>query len=200
MAAKLEQKSFQQYKKRKFDEVEEKDNSGKLPPLKKHKAETPSSKSDNIVRADDIDSTPRANASNKKGIVPLHSGRLVFIFATTGAFDILMSNSTASKFEKKSPKPKASGGWNSALIPYCTHPENFPEQIYFTNDKVVAMYGTQNRFRLHNLIACTDVYPKAKLHMLVMPRQLIPTFADLNEENIPIIENVIKIGKGLLER
>ena len=33
-----------------------------------------------------------------------------------------------------------------------------------------------------------------------MPRQLIPTFADLNEENIPIIENVIKIGKGLLER
>lgn len=45
------------------------------------------------------------------------------------------------KSEKKSPAPKAGGAWNSALIQYCTHPENFPDQIYFSNDKVVAMYG-----------------------------------------------------------
>ena len=104
--------------------------------------------------------------------------------------------------EKKSPAQKAGGGWNSALIQYCTHPENFPDQIYFSNDKVVAMYGTFSVFNAsaRRLTCISDVYPKAKIHVLVMSRQLIPTFADLTKDSIPIVENVIKIGKGLVER
>jgi aprataxin len=174
------QPSSQLDKKRKYDEIEEK--SDEAPPLKKQKiavqpqqGHKPNTKADNKSSDDEIESSPKSKVNEAK---------------PKGAFDVLMKSKgdkpvEQKSAEKKSPAPKAGGGWNSALIQYCTHPENFPDQIYFSNDKVVAMY---------------DVYPKAKIHMLVMPRQLIPTFADLTKDSVPIVENVIKIGKGLVER
>ncbi|MFT9488126.1 histidine triad nucleotide-binding protein [Tepidibacillus infernus] len=38
-----------------------------------------------------------------------------------------------------------------------------------------------------NFVAFHDIHPKAKVHVLVIPKKHIPTFMDVQEEDLPLI-------------
>lgn len=46
-------------------------------------------------------------------------------------------------------------------------------------------------------IAIKDLYPKAPVHLLVIPRKPIPTFADVVEEDSDLIAHLMMVGKKL---
>lgn len=46
-------------------------------------------------------------------------------------------------------------------------------------------------------MAFKDIYPKARVHILIVPRTHIPTIADLNEGDEKIVGHLVKIAKDL---
>ena len=46
-------------------------------------------------------------------------------------------------------------------------------------------------------VAFKDLYPKARVHLLVCPKKHIPTIADLEEGDEKVIGHLIKIAKEL---
>lgn len=42
-----------------------------------------------------------------------------------------------------------------------------------------------------------DLYPKAPIHLLVIPRKPIPTFADVGEEDRDLVAHLMMVGKNL---
>lgn len=51
-----------------------------------------------------------------------------------------------------------------------------------------------------DIIAIHDIAPKAKHHILVIPKKPIPTVIDMTEEDIPLMGRVIFIAKQIAEQ
>ena len=51
-----------------------------------------------------------------------------------------------------------------------------------------------------DIIAFWDVNPKAQVHILIMPKQHIPSITDLQEVDIPLVGKLIFIAKQLAEK
>lgn len=46
-------------------------------------------------------------------------------------------------------------------------------------------------------VAIKDIYPKAPVHLLVIPRKLIPSFSDVTDEDSELISHLMMVGKNL---
>lgn len=74
-----------------------------------------------------------------------------------------------------------------ALSKYITHPENYPHDIIYYNEEVIIL---------------KDLFPKSKVHLLVMPRDAelskqTPQQAFSNARNIEWIKPYLEMGKDL---
>src|SRR5690606_36427230 len=98
-------------------------------------------------------------------------------------------------------KPSVKMGWSNVLLPYTTHPgethvsdptilltsglhlpspENFgPDVVRHFDDDIVVIY---------------DKFPKAQLHLLIMPRKSIPNYAALSREDLPLLSRMHSYG------
>ncbi|KAG5461108.1 MAG: hypothetical protein BJ554DRAFT_6750 [Olpidium bornovanus] len=76
--------------------------------------------------------------------------------------------------------------WANALKPYCVHPETFPkEEVVEYDDEFVVIY---------------DKYPKAKQHLLVMPRKEMNGLASLGRDSLPVFEKLVSRGDAVADR
>lgn len=48
-------------------------------------------------------------------------------------------------------------------------------------------------------VAFADIHPKDKTHLLIVPREHIPTVADVNAEQEPLLGHLITTGKKLAQ-
>lgn len=46
----------------------------------------------------------------------------------------------------------------------------------------------------------TDKYPKARIHLLVMPNEFIADLKSVNESHLPLLKHMLKIGKEVAEK
>lgn len=49
-------------------------------------------------------------------------------------------------------------------------------------------------------IAIHDIYPKAKIHLLLIPKEHIPTVADINEGEEHIIGHLVRIANKMAKK
>ncbi|CAG8687912.1 11800_t:CDS:10, partial [Funneliformis mosseae] len=108
------------------------------------------------------------------------------------AFDILMKSSSqsstnSSESSLKRPLPKlGGGGWTNVLFPYCQKPETFPKsEVYCYDDESVIIY---------------DKYPKAKKHLLVIPRKRIDNIEELKKQDLELIKKLKEKGQEIIEK
>ncbi|CAG8650619.1 1174_t:CDS:10 [Dentiscutata erythropus] len=104
------------------------------------------------------------------------------------AFDVMM-DFARNTFSTSKPKKKSSsthiGSWSTVLLPYCEHPETFSNrEVYSYDDNVVIIW---------------DKYPKAKIHLLVMPRQKIDTLQELEKQDLNLIEILKQKGQQVID-
>eukprot|EP00741_Cyanophora_paradoxa_P000104 tig00000057_g100.t1 len=91
--------------------------------------------------------------------------------------------------EYKPPPPeerviKPEGGWNETLVEIAQGSKRFlPLRYYFERDITVAY----------------DAYPKARRHLLVMPRFLLRRFKDLRREHLPLLRRMLKVGRWIAD-
>ena len=48
-------------------------------------------------------------------------------------------------------------------------------------------------------VVIRDIYPKAPVHLLVIPKKVITSIATLEEADYPLVSHLIKIGKQMAE-
>ncbi|CAG8670853.1 5145_t:CDS:10 [Funneliformis caledonium] len=108
------------------------------------------------------------------------------------AFDTLMKSSSqsstnSSESSLKRPLPKlGGGGWTNVLFPYCQRPETFPKsEVYCYDDESVIIY---------------DKYPKAKKHLLVIPRKRIDNIEELKKQDLELIKKLKEKGQEIIEK
>lgn len=51
-----------------------------------------------------------------------------------------------------------------------------------------------------NCIAFDDIHPKARIHILIVPKKHIPTIAEMEEGDEKIMGHIIKIAKELAQK
>lgn len=90
------------------------------------------------------------------------------------------SQNSTTHFQQE--KKSNSNALSHMLGPYVLHPEKHPEQVLEFNEKLVCIY---------------DKYPKAKFHFLVMPRESLNFFSQLNENHLPLLETIYEKGKEI---
>ncbi len=97
------------------------------------------------------------------------------------------SSSTSFEPSLKRPLPKrGGGGWLNVLLPYCQKPEIFPKsEVYCYDDEFVIIY---------------DKYPKAKKHLLVIPRRYIDNVEELKKQDLELIRAFKEKGQGIIEK
>src|SRR5205085_3046560 len=66
--------------------------------------------------------------------------------------------------------------WQKVLIPYTINPQNYPEQEVYNYDD--------------NFVAIWDKHPKAKKHLLVMPRFDIDGIGDLSVHDLDLLRQM----------
>ncbi|OQR94866.1 histidine triad family protein [Achlya hypogyna] len=72
--------------------------------------------------------------------------------------------------------------WKDALLVYLAAPETHNEVVFFDDSVVVVR----------------DKYPKAKLHLLVVPRTPMPFgVASLTKEHVPLLQHMASVVDGL---
>ncbi|CAG8643999.1 15045_t:CDS:2 [Racocetra fulgida] len=106
------------------------------------------------------------------------------------AFDVMMS--TARNFAS-TPKPTTRSSssthkvsWANVLLPFCERPEIFSDkEVYSYDDNIVIIW---------------DKYPKAKIHLLVMPRQKIDSLKELKRQDLNLIETMKLKGQEVIDR
>ncbi|KAF9953010.1 hypothetical protein BGZ72_005761 [Mortierella alpina] len=77
--------------------------------------------------------------------------------------------------------------FEKVFIEYCARPETIPPSIAYWHDE--------------QHVILKDMYPKAKVHMLVLPRQRIDKVTDLSGVGgIRFVEQLVERAKWLLER
>ena len=86
----------------------------------------------------------------------------------------------ANKFEK----PKVSKAkWTKALLPYIETPSQHENMVYDKSEWVVIR----------------DIYPKAKHHYLVIPKQRIESIWDLDKSHISLLQQFHTEAESLTE-
>jgi aprataxin len=80
--------------------------------------------------------------------------------------------------ERSSGKPK--GGWSYALLDMAMHPEKYGDAVVFCDNRVVAV---------------RDKFPKARLHVLVMPRRQIDDFGQLVPGDVELLRYMEDVGR-----
>ncbi|KAF0515977.1 HIT-like protein [Gigaspora margarita] len=103
------------------------------------------------------------------------------------AFDVMMNSarnfSSTPKIKTKS--SSSTHKWLNVLLPYCEQPEIFSNKIvYYYDDDIVIIW---------------DKYPKAKIHLLVMPRQKIDSIEDLRKQDLNLIEVLKRKGQQIID-
>lgn len=85
---------------------------------------------------------------------------------------------------KDDPLPKPGYQWNTALAKFKKHPEKYPKWIYFEDEHVRVIY---------------DPYPKANVHLLVLPlNDLLPfQVSEFTLINLPELKKVHNIARGI---
>ncbi|RIA92543.1 HIT-like domain-containing protein [Glomus cerebriforme] len=108
------------------------------------------------------------------------------------AFDILMKSASKSSFKTSAESskrilPKVGGkGWTNVLLPYCQSPETFPKsEVYYYDDELVIIY---------------DKYPKAKKHLLVIPRKYIDNIEELKKQDLQLVRALKEKGQCVIEK
>ncbi|CAG8831451.1 9567_t:CDS:2, partial [Racocetra persica] len=104
--------------------------------------------------------------------------------------DVMMS--TARNFAS-TPKPTTRSSssthkvsWANVLLPFCEGPEIFSDkEVYSYDDNVVIIW---------------DKYPKAKIHLLVMPRRKIDSLKELKRQDLNLIETMKLKGQEMIDR
>jgi histidine triad (HIT) family protein len=48
-----------------------------------------------------------------------------------------------------------------------------------------------------NVVAFTDIDPKAPTHILIIPKKHIPTLNDLTDDDTPLIGNMVQVAKKI---
>ncbi|KND00810.1 hypothetical protein, variant [Spizellomyces punctatus DAOM BR117] len=98
---------------------------------------------------------------------------------TKNAFSVLMSQPrtpvSLGDEADVADMPKSGGRWNDALRPYCLHPEQHPQDVLSYDD---------------HLVVIRDKYPKAKKHLLILPRQPRDGLAVLSREDLPLLDSM----------
>ncbi|TPX72371.1 hypothetical protein SpCBS45565_g00458 [Spizellomyces sp. 'palustris'] len=95
---------------------------------------------------------------------------------TKNAFNVLMSQPRSPvSLGNVADMPKSGGRWNDALRPYCLHPEQYPQDVLFYDG---------------HLVVIRDKYPKAKAHLLILPRQPHDGLAVLSREDLPLLDSM----------
>ncbi|KAF9902366.1 hypothetical protein EC991_004999 [Linnemannia zychae] len=83
---------------------------------------------------------------------------------------------------------KATSGktiWSAIFVKYCNDPQTIPDNVRYWHDEI------------HVIIK--DAYPKAKIHMLVMPRAPVDKVTDLvGEAGIRTVEDLVRVATTLL--
>lgn len=52
-------------------------------------------------------------------------------------------------------------------------------------------------FENERIIAIKDLYPVAPIHLLIIPKKEIPTLQDVQEEDIPLMGEIIQVAQKL---
>jgi len=86
---------------------------------------------------------------------------------------------------KETTKGENEGGWNTSLMDYINNPEKHQEEIYHQTDKVIVI---------------KDKYPKANVHLLVMPKVSIPNYSRLDLSSLTILRKMRAVGIELIEK
>ncbi|KAG9300780.1 hypothetical protein G9A89_023578 [Geosiphon pyriformis] len=109
------------------------------------------------------------------------------------AFDVLMQsarNPVASPIIKSaSGSPSHSKNvlsWNLVLLEYLDRPERFSKNEIFFFDK--------------DFVVVWDKFPKAREHLLVIPRRKIDNIESLTKDDIPLVRDMQTLAKWVIER
>ncbi|CAG8766904.1 7131_t:CDS:2, partial [Cetraspora pellucida] len=107
------------------------------------------------------------------------------------AFDVLMgivhnSASTPKPTTRSSSSTHTFSWGRDVLLPYCERPEIFSDkEVYSYDDNIVIIW---------------DKYPKAKIHLLVMPRQLkIDSLEELKKQDLNLIQTMKRKGQQVID-
>jgi aprataxin len=74
--------------------------------------------------------------------------------------------------------------WQEALLPFCRSPESYPANVIYY-DK--------------NYVCITDLYPKSKLHFLIMPRRVPTELSLLTKHDIPMLKEIINLSEQIIK-
>ncbi|KAH6561711.1 hypothetical protein BASA62_009619 [Batrachochytrium salamandrivorans] len=80
----------------------------------------------------------------------------------------------------------SSSAWQDALWKYCVNPESFPSST-------VVMYDDRS-------VTIHDCYPKARVHLLVLPRDCIDGFQHLNSSHVELLKHMREQGRQALAK
>jgi diadenosine tetraphosphate (Ap4A) HIT family hydrolase len=96
-------------------------------------------------------------------------------------FKIPKENTNLNDNSKEKASVKTS--WSDGLLLYIRHPEHFKDSIYKIYDKFMVIY---------------DKYPKAKYHLLIIPKEEIKSIYYLNKSHLPLIKDMIELSKEVI--
>jgi aprataxin len=96
------------------------------------------------------------------------------------------SSKISPESSRRTPSKVGSGGWNNVLLPYCQKPEMFPKsEVYYYDNEFVIIF---------------DKYPKAKNHLLVIPRKQIDNIGELKKQNLELVRALKEKGQWVIEK
>mmetsp|Transcript_21676 Transcript_21676/g.34250 ORF Transcript_21676/g.34250 Transcript_21676/m.34250 type:complete len:728 (-) Transcript_21676:21-2204(-) len=112
-----------------------------------------------------------------------------YALPTSGESEEKLFPADSAKFRYNAPPPLKGGNkgdWKSALLNYIKNPGENKESIFWKDQEFIAVY---------------DRYPKAKVHILLLPRQRrIDKPSDLTRGDIPLLNAMLSRASWIVER
>jgi len=65
---------------------------------------------------------------------------------------------------------------------------------------VAGKVPTEFLYQDEDAVAFRDIYPKAPTHIVIIPKEHIPSLAHLSEEQLPLMGHMVKIANQLAKR